>query len=159
MSESPSGDRSGADADAPVPTPSSPTDPNGNPAPPVYGAPVHETSATVMNPPEERNWAVGAHLSSFAAAYVALGFIGPLVVLLAAGNRSAFVRRHAVAALNFNLSLLLYAVASGILVLILIGIPMLIALALLYLVATIQGALAASQGLEYRYPLTIRFIS
>jgi uncharacterized Tic20 family protein len=36
---------------------------------------------------------------------------------------------------------------------------MLIALALLYLVATIQGALAASRGLEYRYPLTIRFIS
>jgi uncharacterized Tic20 family protein len=112
-----------------------------------------------MSPPEERNWAVGAHLSSFVAAYLALGFIGPLVVMLAVGDRSPFVRRHAVAALNFNLSVLVYLVVSAILILILVGIPMLLALALLYLVTTIQGALAASRGEEYRYPLTIRFVS
>jgi hypothetical protein len=108
---------------------------------------------------EERNWAVAAHLSGFVAAYLALGFLGPLVVLLAAGNRSPYIRRHAVEALNFNLSVLLYLVVSAILVLVLIGIPMLLALGLLYLVTTIQGALAASRGEEYRYPLTIRFIS
>jgi uncharacterized Tic20 family protein len=108
---------------------------------------------------EERNWAVAAHLSGFVAAYLALGFLGPLVVLLASGPRSAFVRRHAVEALNFNLSVLLYAIVSGVLVLVLIGFPMLVALALLYLVTTIQGALAASRGQEFRYPLTIRFVS
>jgi uncharacterized Tic20 family protein len=112
-----------------------------------------------MSGSEERNWGVGAHLSGFLAAYVALGFVGPLVVLLVAGNRSPFVRRHAVEALNFNLSVLVYIVISAVLVLILIGIPMLLALALLYLVTTIQGAVAASRGLEFRYPLTIRFIS
>jgi hypothetical protein len=111
-----------------------------------------------MTPADERNWAVGAHLSGFVAAWLALGFLGPLVVLLVAGNRSAFVRRHAVEALNFNLSALIYAVAFGVLAIILIGIPLLIALALTYLVASIMGAVAAARGDVFRYPLTIRFV-
>lgn len=133
--------------------------------PPAYGPPNYRQGTTPGYPPramsttEERNWAVGAHLSGFVAAYVALGFIGPLVVLLASGNRSPFVRRHALEALNFNLSILVYVAISVVLVLLLIGIPMLITIALLYLVTTIQGSIAASRGEEYRYPLTIRFIN
>jgi uncharacterized Tic20 family protein len=107
---------------------------------------------------DERNWAVGAHLSSFVAAWFALGFIGPLIVMLVAGPRSAYVRQHAVEALNFNLSTLIYAVISGILVFVLIGIPMLIALLAVYLVATVLGAVAASRGEDYRYPITIRLV-
>ncbi len=120
-----------------------------------YAAPG---AARPLAPADERNWAVGAHLSGFAAAWVALGFLGPLVVLLAAGERSPFVRRHAVEALNFNLSTLLYAVVSGVLVILLIGIPMLLAVGLLYLVAVVLGAVAASRGEDYRYPLSIRFV-
>jgi len=112
-----------------------------------------------MNLPAERNWAVGAHLSGFLAAYLALGFLGPLVVLLTGGSRSAYVRRHAVEAINFNLSVLLWLAISAILVIVLIGIPMLLAVGGLYVVASIRGAVAASNGAEYRYPFTIRFIS
>jgi uncharacterized Tic20 family protein len=36
---------------------------------------------------------------------------------------------------------------------------MLLAVGLLYLVATIQGAIAAARGQDYRYPVTIRFVS
>src|SRR5512140_1356728 len=64
----------------------------------------------------ERNWATAAHLSGFVAAWFALGFLGPLVVMGTEGGRSPFVRRHAVEALNFNLSVLLWVVISGILV-------------------------------------------
>jgi uncharacterized Tic20 family protein len=112
-----------------------------------------------MNLPAERNWAIGAHLSGFLAAYLALGFLGPLVVLLTGGSRSAYVRRHAVEAINFNLSVLLWLAISAILVIVLIGIPMLLAVGGLYVVASIRGAVAASNGEEYRYPFTIRFIS
>jgi uncharacterized Tic20 family protein len=111
-----------------------------------------------MTSDQERNWAMAAHLSGFVAAYVALGFLGPLVVLLTGGSRSAFVRRHAVEALNFNLTVLLACVISAILVLVIIGVFMLIGIALLYLVASISGAVAASRGSEYRYPMTIRFV-
>jgi uncharacterized Tic20 family protein len=107
---------------------------------------------------EERNWAMAAHLSGFVAAYLALGFLGPLVVLLTAGNRSAFVRRHAVEALNFNLTVLIAAVVSGIMVIILIGLLMLAVVFLGYVIATIAGTMAASRGEDFRYPLTIHFV-
>jgi hypothetical protein len=123
----------------------------GSPPPPA--PPRAEVSAD-----EARNWGVAAHLSGFLAAYVALGFLGPLVVMLTGGQRSAFVRRHAVEALNFNLSVLLWVAISALLVVVLIGIPMLIGIGIVYLVASIMGALAASRGEEYRYPLTLRFV-
>ena len=114
--------------------------------------------ASPLNPVQERNWAMTAHLSGFVAAYLALGFLGPLVVLLAAGHRSPFVRRHAVEALNFNLSILLYAAVSTVLVLVLIGIPMLLTVGVLSLVSVVLGAVAASRGEEFRYPMSIRFV-
>jgi uncharacterized protein len=163
---------------APAPAPSGPFAPGPGPGPGLdlgpgtgpgpgliqeppapYGAvPVaYGTAGGVL--PSERNWALAAHLSGFVAASVALGFLGPLVVLFTEGSRSAFVRGHAVEALNFNLSVLIWAVISGILCFVLIGIPMLIGLGVLYLVTSIMGAMAASRGESFRYPLTIRFVS
>ncbi len=116
-------------------------------------------ASAALTPPAERNWAMAAHLSGFAAAYVALGFLGPLVVLLAAGDRSPFVRRHAVEALNFNLSWLLYILGASILSIVLIGLPILLALAIGYLVLVLLAGVEASRGNEYRYPLTLRLVS
>lgn len=132
-------------------------------APPYPSAPPPASgsvglSAGPLAPDAERGWAVGAHLSGFVAAWFALGFLGPLTVLLVAGNRSAYVRRNAVEALNFNLSVLIYVAVSAILVIVGIGILMLAGIAVLYTVASIIGAVAASRGQEYRYPVTIRFI-
>ena len=104
-------------------------------------------------PSEDRNWAMGAHLSACLAAYIALGFLGPLVVLLVRGDRSPFVRQHAVEALNFNLTVLIYVAISVLLAILLIG-----ALGILYVIAVIIGAVRASSGEMYRYPLTIRFV-
>jgi uncharacterized protein len=119
--------------------------------PPAYGMRAVTTT--------DRNWAVAAHLSGFVAAYIALGFLGPLIVMITEGSRRPFVRRHAVEALNFNLSILLWFAISAVLVLVLIGLVMLVAVGILYLVATILGAMAASRGEDFRYPMTIRFVS
>jgi uncharacterized Tic20 family protein len=116
------------------------------------------SASSAALPSEDRNWAMGAHLSAFLAAYIALGFLGPLVVLLVRGDRSPFVRQHAVEALNFNLTVLIYVAISVILAILLIGILMLVALGILYVVAVIIGAVRASSGELYRYPLTIRFV-
>ena len=99
-----------------------------------------------------------AHLSAFVAAYVALGFLGPLVVMLVFGPRSAFVREHAVEALNFNLTWLIYIFIAIILAFVLIGIPILIALGIAYLVFVVIAAVRANAGEHYRYPVTIRFV-
>ena len=99
-----------------------------------------------------------AHLLSFVAAYIALGFVAPLVVLLVFGPRSAYVRAHAVESLNFNLSWLLYALVSGILVIVGIGLLLLIALGIAYVVLVVIASVRANNGEFFRYPLTIRFI-
>jgi uncharacterized protein len=129
-----------------------------DPIQPTFGGP-RPPASTSLSPATERNWATAAHLSGFAAAYVALGFLGPLVVLLVAGDKSPFIRRHAVEALNFNLSWLLYIGAALILSVILIGLPVLLALGIGYVVFVILAAMEASRGGEYRYPLTVRFVS
>jgi hypothetical protein len=108
---------------------------------------------------EERNWAMAAHLGSFVAAYVFLGLLAPLAVLLVKGNSSAFVRRHAVESLNFQINALVYLVVFTLLLFLLIGFVLLPLYAIFYLVVVIIAGVRASRGEEYRYPMTIRFIS
>ena len=99
-----------------------------------------------------------AHLLSFVAAYIALGFLAPLIVLLLFGQRSAYVRAHAVESLNFNLSWLLYAIVGVLLIFIGIGILILIALGIAYVILIVVASIRANNGVFYRYPLTIRFV-
>ena len=135
------------------PPPQPPLPPGGGP--PAGGQP----SGPPLAPDQERLWGMLAHLLSFVAAYIALGFVAPLVVLLVFGPRSAYVRAHAVESLNFNLSWLLYAIVGGILLIIGIGVLILIALGIAYVVLVIIASVQANNGQFFRYPLTIRFIS
>jgi uncharacterized Tic20 family protein len=93
------------------------------------------------------------------ASVVALAFLGPLIVLLVKGNESVWVRRHAVESLNFQLSILIYAIVSAVLVLVLIGFLLLIAVGVLWLVCTILAAVRAANGDDFRYPLCLRMVS
>ena len=111
-----------------------------------------------LPPDQERLWGMLAHLLSFVAAYLFLGFVAPLIVMLVFGPRSAFVRANAVESLNFNLSWLLYAVVGAILIFLVIGIFILIALGIAYVVLIIIASIRANNGQLYRYPLTIRFV-
>lgn len=117
--------------------------------------PAHPTSTTS----DERNWAMAAHLGSFLAAWFALGLLAPLAVLLFKGNDSAFVRRHAIESLNFQINALVYTILFVLLALLLIGFVLLPVYGLFYLICVILAAVRASAGDDYRYPLTIRFVS
>jgi uncharacterized protein len=134
------------------PPPQPPLPPGGGP--PAGGQPGQPP----LSADQERLWGMLAHLLSFVAAYIALGFVAPLVVLLVFGPRSAYVRAQAVESLNFNLSWLLYAIVAGILVVIGIGLLVLLALGIAYVVLVIIASIRANNGQLYRYPLTIRFI-
>ncbi|MDQ4129757.1 MAG: DUF4870 domain-containing protein, partial [Actinomycetota bacterium] len=52
-------------------------------------------------PSEVRNWALAAHLSAFAGAWVALAFLGPFWVWLVKRDDHPFIAAHAREALNF----------------------------------------------------------
>jgi uncharacterized Tic20 family protein len=111
--------------------------------------------------PDSRGWAVAAHLTPWIA-----GFLGPLIIWLAKKD-DPFVEEHARESLNFQLSLMLYffvLMMSLVLVVwipfwLVVWIPAFFGLAILGLVTNIIGAIRASNGRMYRYPLCIRFVS
>ncbi len=148
------------DPTRPDPTQQPPTGgyvPQPQPGPP--GHPVQPPGYAAAPTSEERTWALVAHVGTLVAAWFAMGFVCPLVIMLIKGNESPFVRRHAVESLNFQISLLIYLVVSAVLVLLVVGIFMLIALGIFALVVIIMATIAASNGQDYRYPLTIRLVS
>ena len=119
-------------------------------------------------PPETRNLALLAHLSAFVTFVGIPSFVGPLVVWLWKRDGHPFVVGHALEALNFNLSVLLYVVVGTVLSVVIgfvtlgIGlvllIPVALAAAVAWIVIVALAAAAASRGEGYRYPLTIRFV-
>ena len=81
----------------------------------------------------------------------------PLIVYLVMKQESVFVRDNAREALNFHLSWFFYTLLCVPLVMIMVGIPLLIALGLFSLVTAILAAVKSSErGLSY--PLTIRLV-
>ncbi len=109
--------------------------------------------------PDERTWGGAAHWSALVSAFVALAFLGPLLVMLVKGNESPYIRRQAVEALNFQLSMLIYAAVAFVLLFLLIGFILLPIVGIWWLVFTIIGSVKAANGELYRYPLTIRMVS
>ena len=107
------------------------------------------------------NWAVVAHLSGLSA-YLGVPFgniLGPLVIWLIKKDESPFVEQQAKEALNFQISLTIYGVVAGFLVVVLIGLFLLPVIFVLHIVLTIVAAVRVSEGKAYHYPLTIRLIS
>jgi hypothetical protein len=85
--------------------------------------------------------------------------IAPLIVYLMKKDESQFVADQARESLNFQISLLIYTLISGVLVLILIGFLLLAAIWVAGVILTIVASVKAANGEAYRYPLTIRLIS
>lgn len=126
--------------------------------PPASEDPGPPGSGSSMRPEDERMWGMLAHVSALVAAALALAFLGPLVVLLLQGNRSPFVRRQAVEALNFQITLYLAVAISALLIFVLIGLVLLPLVLLAWVILTIVGAVAAYGGKDYRYPVNLRLV-
>ena len=102
----------------------------------------------------DKIWSMLSHLS----ALLGVGFVLPLVVYLAMRKESEFVAANAREALNFHISVLIYSLCCLPLVLILIGIPLLLVIGVGSLVLAIIATVKASNGVSYRYPLTLRLV-
>ncbi len=141
----------------------------GHPPPPAAWGPPGSWGPPVQEPgPDDRTWGSAAHWSALVGAFVALAFLGPLVVLLVRSG-APWVRRQAVESLNFQLSMLVYgivgSIAAVLVVIVTLGlgalvvVPLAFAAGVFWLVQTILGAVRAGNGREHRYPLTIRMVS
>ncbi len=117
----------------------------------------------------ERRWAAGAHVASIPGMALGLGFVGPLLVLWLRARHSGFVRQHAVAAVNFNLTVGLIGLAG------LIGtgamarvgsdggpdwpagvaVALIVLLTVFWFLFTVRAAMTARYGEPGRYPFAL----
>lgn len=123
------------------------------------------------NAADSRTWATVAHLTALAGALLGgvAAFVGPLVIWLLRRDADSFAAAHAREALNFNLSVLIYAAVGGILSVLgtiltlglglLAVIPLALVAVLGYFVVSVLGAVAASQGRPFHYPLSLPLVS
>lgn len=115
--------------------------------------PLTET-AKAMPKGSDKLWAVLCHLSFF----LGVPFLLPLVVYLVMKNDSEYIAENAREALNFHISILIYLLCCIPLTLIVIGVPLAIVIGLCSLIFAVVGAVKASDGECYRYPMTIRLV-
>jgi hypothetical protein len=118
---------------------------------------------------DQQTWRVLAHASAFIQLIGAPSVVGPLVVWLIKRD-DPVVEPHARAALNFQLTLLIYFVAGfalaflaaitvvglvlTVLILVFLGI-----LVLLELIFALMATIAASRGELYAYPMSLELIN
>lgn len=138
-------------------------------------------NATTLSDAEknQQNWAMACHLSALAIfSPIPFGnIVGPLVVWLWKRHDVPGVDEHGRAALNFHLSIVIYLllgiiflagpliILSFVPLMLILTLPALVILAvvavaliLAELIFTIVGALKASEGKHYDYPLTLNLI-
>jgi hypothetical protein len=106
-------------------------------------------------PSDDKIWIILCHLSIL----LGVGLILPLVVYFAKKQDSPLTAAHAKEALNFHISIYVYAIISLFLSFILIGIPLFILLSIGSIVLPIIACVKTSEGQFYRYPLTVRLIN
>ncbi|MEY1639508.1 DUF4870 domain-containing protein [Tenuifilum osseticum] len=108
---------------------------------------------------DERTFSMLCHLSALSGLIIPFGhIIGPLVVWLLKKEEFPEVDRQGKAALNFQLSLTIYSIVAGILVIFLVGFVLLGAIFLLGLILTIIASVKSSNGERFEYPLSINLI-
>lgn len=118
---------------------------------------IPEVAATAKN--DETMWAMFCHLGGLFGFVFPFGnILAPLVIWLAHREKYPLVDDQGKEAVNFQISLSIYLIASALMVLIVVGLFLFIALLVFALVVTVSAAIQASKGGKYRYPFAIRFI-
>jgi uncharacterized Tic20 family protein len=92
--------------------------------------------------------------------------VGPLIVWLMKKDEFPEVDAHGKESLNFQISISIYFIVVGIMTVVLsiiliglIGIPILIGMAIAWIVLVIVASVKANEGGFYKYPATIRFLT
>ena len=101
---------------------------------------------------EDKTMAMPCHLLGILTAYV-----GPLIIWLMKKDQSPFVDDQGKEAVNFQITLAIAHVVSGLTICFTFGLLNLV-IWVLALVFGIMGCLAANRGEKYRYPIALRLI-
>jgi uncharacterized Tic20 family protein len=111
----------------------------------------------------QRTYALLTHLAGLLS-LLDMSIAGPIATLVMwriKAKESAFLDDHGREAMNFQISLVIYSIVAIPLTIVSLGLlafPLLAGIWVLRLVGGIRGAMAASRGEYYRYPMCIRLI-
>ena len=109
---------------------------------------------------DTRMWAMLCHLSGLAL-FTPIPFghvIAPLIIWLIKREGSPYVDDQGKEALNFQISVAIYLIVTGLFSFLLIGIPFLLAVLVGDVILIVLATIRANDGVPYRYPMTIRFV-
>jgi hypothetical protein len=115
--------------------------------------PQEQTQPSTEISKDARTWAMLCHLLGFFTC-----FIGPLIIWLVKKDEDPFINNQGKEALNFQLTVLIASIVSGLLCAICIGVFFAIAVGVADLIFCIMATVKANDGQAYRYPVSIRFI-
>lgn len=105
-----------------------------------------------------RQWTLILHLSQYAGLLIPFAnLIAPIVIWQIKKNEMPELDAHGKAVVNWQISMLIYAVVSAVLMFVLVGFLMLAVLGILFLVFPLIGTIKANNGELWHYPLTIKF--
>lgn len=102
---------------------------------------------------DERTMAILAHLLS-----IFFWIFPGLIIYLLKKDESSYVAEHAKEALNFQISLTIFYIISGVLMLVLIGILFFVILYFANIILCIIATVKANDNILYRYPFSIRLV-
>lgn len=109
--------------------------------------------------PDEKNWGMYCHLAAFAGLVIPFGNVaGPLIIWMIKKDDYPHVDREGKESLNFQITVSIAAMVAGALSVVLIGIPLLIAIAIFALVFVIKAIMETNEGRSYSYPYNLRLI-
>ena len=109
-------------------------------------------AASPLTPAEDKQWASFAHLGGI------IGFLPALIIWLVFKDRGAFTNTESKEALNFQITVLMGYVVSGILTFLFIGVLLWAAVGVVSIIFSILGFMKAKDGTAYRYPFALRLI-
>ena len=121
---------------------------------------VQERQGTEAIGREARQWAMGCHLIALVGLLGnGVGFVlGPLIMWLLKREDHPFIDDQGKESLNFQITMLIAMLVSGLLTLVFIGFILLFVFGIFMTVFPIIGAIKANDGVQYRYPFSIKFI-
>jgi uncharacterized Tic20 family protein len=126
----------------------------------MRGCPVNQEIDAIHVPDkEERTWGMLCHLVVFVGYIIPLAsIIGPLVVWMIKRDEMPFVEDQGKESLNFQITMMLATIVSGLLMFVLIGFVLIFVVVIFQFIVVIIASIKANEGVYYRYPLSIRFI-
>lgn len=119
----------------------------------AHAAAQNTASAAVSA--DDANLAMLAHLLS-----IVFGFIAPLIIWMISKDQpqKGFVADQAKEALNFQITVIIALCIAGVLIVIFIGILLFPMVLVVNFVLCILAGLKAREGVDYRYPFTLRLL-